>query len=95
MGYSFYQTTRSGNKYVLKEKFVEFQEVSAINKYNEMFNDIKEESNPDEIHVVGYTFKNGVIIVAVTYFDECLECGAMYEEFDIALEDFIEYLQND
>jgi hypothetical protein len=62
---------------------------------NEMFNDIKEESNPDEIHVVGYTFKNGVIIVAVTYFDECLECGAMYEEFDIALEDFIEYLQND
>lgn len=40
MGYSFYQTTRSGNKYVLKEKFVEFQEVSAINKYNKMFNDI-------------------------------------------------------
>ena len=60
-----------------------------------MFDDIKEESNPDEIHVVGYTFKNGVIIVAVAYFDECLECGTMYEEFDIALEDFIEYLQND
>ena len=58
-----------------------------------MFNDIKEESNPDEIHVVGYTFKNGVIIVAVAYFDECLECGTMYEEFDIELEDFIEYLK--
>ena len=57
--------------------------------------DIKEENNPDEIHVVGYTFKNGVIIVAVAYFDECLECGTMYEEFDIELEDFIEYLQND
>ena len=54
---------------------------------------IKEESNPDEIHVVGYTFKNGVIIVAVAYFDECLECGTMYEEFDIELEDFIEYLK--
>ena len=25
---------------------------------NGMFDDIKEESNPDEIHVVGYTFKN-------------------------------------
>ena len=62
---------------------------------NGMLDDIKEESNPDEINVVGYTFKNGVIIVAVTYFDECLECGAMYEEFDIALEDFIKYLQND
>ena len=62
---------------------------------NGMLDDIKEESNPDEIQVVGYTFKNDVIIVAVAYFDECLECGAMYEEFDIALEDFIEYLQND
>ena len=55
--------------------------------------DIKEENNPDEIHVVGYPFKNGVIIVAVAYFDECLECGTMYEEFDIELEDFIEYLK--
>ena len=62
---------------------------------NGMLDDIKEESNPDEIQVVGYTFKNDVIIVAVAYFDECLECGTMYEEFDIALEDFIEYLQND
>lgn len=62
---------------------------------NGMFDDIKEESNPDEIHVVGYTFKNEVIIVVVVYFDECLECGAMYEEFNITLEDFIEYLQND
>lgn len=62
---------------------------------NGMFDDIKEESNPDEIHVVGYTYKNDTIIVAVAYFDECLECGTMYEEFDIALEDFIEYLQND
>lgn len=61
---------------------------------NGMLDDIKEESNPDEIQVVGYTFKNDVIIVAVAYFDVCLECGAMYEEFDIALEDFIEYLQN-
>ena len=60
-----------------------------------MLDDIKEESNPDEINVVGYTFKNDVIIVAVAYFDECLECGAMYEEFDIELEDFIKYLQND
>ena len=57
--------------------------------------DIKEDNDPDEIKVVGYNFQNDIILVSVIYFDECLECGTGYEEFDIALEDFIEYLRND
>lgn len=57
------------------------------------FNDIKEEDDPDEIQVVGYTFKNGIITVSVVYFDECCECGTMYVEFDIELKDFENYLK--
>ena len=57
------------------------------------FNDIKEENNPDEIQVVGYTLKYDIIFVSVVYYDACCECGTMYGEFDIPLNDFIEYLK--
>lgn len=55
--------------------------------------DIKEENDPDEIKVVGYSFQNDIILVSVIYFDECLACSTGYEEISIDLDDFIEWMK--
>ena len=60
------------------------------------FDDIKEELDEDdydEIHVVGYTCDVNIIKVFVIYPCECTDTGMMFEEFNIELDDFINYLK--
>ena len=60
------------------------------------FDDIKEELDEDdydEIHIVGYTCDVNIIKVFVIYPCECTDTGMMFEEFNIELDDFINYLK--
>ena len=60
------------------------------------FDDIKEELDEDDyddIHIVGYSFENNIIKAFVIYPCECTDTGIMFEEFNIGLDTFVNYLK--